>query len=117
MSCQTPCVGHKFSELWQVFDLVPHIWDGEFRPLWNFHRRDLVIPVDMFVSSQDLVQEADRAFTLIGKEDVLVGNESLEISRNKIGLTALLTMNQCRAFLHRNFYLSRRDIYSSASKT
>lgn len=37
-----PSVRHVPFELWDVLDLVPHLCDGELRPLWHLHGRYLV---------------------------------------------------------------------------
>ena len=66
-----PGVRHVSLEFWDVLDLVPHLCDGELRPLWDLHRRYLVGPEDILGARGDLVEEADRAVLLIWKVDVL----------------------------------------------
>ena len=42
-------------EIWDIFDLFPHVGDGELRPLWDLHSRNLKVPEDMLLTSKDLV--------------------------------------------------------------
>ena len=66
-----PGVRHVSLEFWDVLDLVPHLCDGELRPLWHLHSRNLVGPEDILGARRDLVEEADGTILLLGKVDIL----------------------------------------------
>ena len=66
-----PCVRHVSLEFWDVLDLVPHLCDGELRPLWHLHMGNLVGPEDILGTRRDLVKKPDGTILLLGKVDIL----------------------------------------------
>ena len=69
-------------EFFDVLDLLPHVGDGELRPLRNFHRRDLEAPEDVLLASEDLVQESHGTILLFGEKDVLNGERKDNLVSN-----------------------------------
>ena len=50
-----PCIWDIEHELWDLFCLVPHVLDGELRPLRDMHGSDLKRPKDVFLTAENLV--------------------------------------------------------------
>jgi len=69
-----PGVGNVSDEFRQVLDLIPHLDDGELRPLRYLHGGDLEWPEDVFGACEDLVKKVNRAVLLFWEEDVLNRN-------------------------------------------
>ena len=72
MALSSPSIWDAVQELIDVLDLVPHIGDGELRPLGNSHRCDLIIPKDLLFACEYLMQESHRAILLFWEENVLI---------------------------------------------
>ena len=71
MAFRAPRIGYVIDEFRDVFDLKPHVSDGELRPLWNFHGGDLEVPEDIFLTLENLMKEAHGTVLLLGQEDIL----------------------------------------------
>ena len=67
----SPGIRAAAKELRDFLDLLPHVGDGELRPLRDLHRGDLEVPEHVLLTSKDLVQESDRTVLFLWEEDVL----------------------------------------------
>ncbi len=75
MAFTIPGVWDVFEEFWDTFDLIPHLDDGELRPLRYLHHGDLEGPEHVLFPCENLMKKVNGAVLLFWEEHVLSGED------------------------------------------
>ena len=67
-----PAGGHILEELSVVFSMMPNVLERKLWPLWHLDVGDLRFKKELFLTSDKILEEAQRTVLLVGNVTVLI---------------------------------------------